>query len=154
MAGFHDANGNIVICLDDDGQTPADEVNKLTEGYDVVYASYEKKMQASFRNFGSMVNSKMTEIMLGKPRDLVINSYLGMRRFVMEVRPFLPHLIGLQKSATGVKMIDTLPSLGFISPLPGLLLSTYLEPLKRLICLRYWLGDIPTSLLNILRKLE
>lgn len=88
MAGFHYANGDIIICLDDDGQAPADEVDKLTEGYDVVYASYEKKMQASFRNFGSMVNSKMMEIMLGKPRDLVINSYLGMRRFIMEVRPF------------------------------------------------------------------
>ena len=26
MAGFHKCSGDIVVCLDDDGQTPADEV--------------------------------------------------------------------------------------------------------------------------------
>ena len=45
MAGFHQCSGDVVVCLDDDGQTPADEVGKLLEkieaGYDVVYASYE-----------------------------------------------------------------------------------------------------------------
>ena len=70
MAGFHKCSGDIVVCLDDDGQTPADEVGKLLakidEGYDVVYASYDTKRQAGWRNLGSWVNSKMTEIMLGK----------------------------------------------------------------------------------------
>lgn len=50
MAGFHKCSGDIVVCLDDDGQTPADEVGKLLakidEGYDVVYASYDTKRQA------------------------------------------------------------------------------------------------------------
>ena len=57
MAGFHKCSGDIVVCLDDDGQTPADEVGKLLEridaGYDVVYASYDSKRQAGWRNFGS-----------------------------------------------------------------------------------------------------
>lgn len=87
MAGFHFAQGDIVVCLDDDGQTPASEVEKLLEkieaNYDVVFASYERKMQSPFRNWGSWTNSKMTEIMLGKPHNLVINSYFAMRRFVM-----------------------------------------------------------------------
>ena len=47
MAGFGIACGDIVVCLDDDGQTPADEVGKLLDeienGYDVVYARYEEK---------------------------------------------------------------------------------------------------------------
>ena len=42
MAGFRYARGDVVVCLDDDGQTPAEEVGKLLgkmeEGYDVVYA--------------------------------------------------------------------------------------------------------------------
>jgi undecaprenyl-phosphate 4-deoxy-4-formamido-L-arabinose transferase len=42
MAGFHVVSGDIIICLDDDGQTPANEADKLIakieEGYDVVYA--------------------------------------------------------------------------------------------------------------------
>ena len=71
MAGFHQCSGDIIVCLDDDGQTPADEVDRLLErieaGYDVVYASYDNKRQAGWRNLGSWVNSKMTEIMLGKP---------------------------------------------------------------------------------------
>ena len=89
MAGFHKCSGDIVVCLDDDdGQTPADEVGKLLEridaGYDVVYASYDSKRQAGWRNFGSWVNSKMTEIMLGKPPELVVNSYFAARRFVVD----------------------------------------------------------------------
>ena len=32
MAGFHYVTGDIVVCLDDDGQTPADEVGKLLGG--------------------------------------------------------------------------------------------------------------------------
>ncbi len=40
MAGLRHAEGDYVICLDDDGQTPADEadklLNKLEEGYDAV----------------------------------------------------------------------------------------------------------------------
>ena len=45
MAGLSHSSGDYAVCLDDDGQTPADEVGKLLEkleeGYDVVYASYE-----------------------------------------------------------------------------------------------------------------
>ncbi len=88
MAGFHHCEGDIVVCLDDDGQTPADEVgkllDKLEEGYDVVYASYEHKQHSGFRNWGSRINSRMTEIMLDKPRELSIPSYLAARRFVVD----------------------------------------------------------------------
>ena len=88
MAGFHHCAGEIVVCLDDDGQTPADEVgkllSKLEEGYDVVYASYDHKQHASWRNWGTKLNNKMTEIMLGKPKELSIPSYLAARRFVID----------------------------------------------------------------------
>lgn len=93
MAGFHKCSGDIVVCLDDDGQTPADEVGKLLakidEGYDVVYASYDTKRQAGWRNLGSWVNSKMTEIMLGKPPELVVNSYFAARRFIVDELPVI-----------------------------------------------------------------
>lgn len=52
MAGYHFITGDIVVCLDDDGQTPANEVdkllNKIEEGWDVVYAEYENKMHSDF----------------------------------------------------------------------------------------------------------
>ena len=55
MAGFHQVTGDILVCLDDDGQTPANEVGKLLKkieaGDDVVYASYAHKKHSLFRNF-------------------------------------------------------------------------------------------------------
>ena len=84
MAGFHQVNGDVVVCLDDDGQTPADEVDKLLEeidnGSDVVYAKYEHKQHSAFRNFGSWVNEEMARIMLGKPRELYVSSYFAAKR--------------------------------------------------------------------------
>ena len=103
MAGFHYVTGDTVVCLDDDGQTPADEVDKLLdkikEGYDVVYASYDSKRHSAFRNIGSNLNRKMTEVMLGKPKELYISSYFAAKRFVVEemvkYRNAYPYVIGL-----------------------------------------------------------
>lgn len=88
MAGMRHTKGDIVVCLDDDGQTPANEVDKLLgkldEGYDVVYASYGKKKHSLFRNFGSKVNELMTRVMLGKPKELYVSSYFAVKRFVVD----------------------------------------------------------------------
>lgn len=108
MAGLLQANGEIIVCLDDDGQTPANEVGKLLdkieEGYDVVYASYTESQQNAFRTWGSKVNSKMTEIMLGKPKELSITSYFAARRFVVEemlrYQNCYPYVIGLVLRST------------------------------------------------------
>lgn len=103
MAGFHFATGDIIVCLDDDGQTPANEVDKLLdkieEGYDVVYAAYENKKHSFSRNIGSNINRKMTEVMLGKPKELYISSYFAARRFIVEemlkYQNAYPYVIGL-----------------------------------------------------------
>ncbi len=103
MAGFHQVNGDVVVCLDDDGQTPADEVDKLLEeidnGSDVVYAKYEHKKHSAFRNFGSWVNEEMARVMLGKPRELYVSSYFAAKRFVVEeMKKYTnayPYVIGL-----------------------------------------------------------
>lgn len=108
MAGFHYISGEVIVCLDDDGQTPADEVGKLLskieDGYDVVYASYENKKHSGFRNWGSCVNSKMAEFMLGKPKDLAITSYFVTKRFIIEemirYEHCYPYVIGLVLRST------------------------------------------------------
>ena len=103
MAGFRYTRGEVVICLDDDGQTPANEVGKLLsrmeEGYDVVYAKYTHKQHSGFRNFGSKINELMTRVMLGKPKELYLSSYFAARRFVVDeilryTNPY-PYVIGL-----------------------------------------------------------
>lgn len=103
MAGFRHVKGEIVVCLDDDGQTPADEVGKLLAGIengaDVVYAKYAHKQHSWFRNFGSHINELMTRVMLGKPKELYLSSYFAARRFVIEdvvrYENAYPYVIGL-----------------------------------------------------------
>ena len=103
MAGFRYTRGDVVICLDDDGQTPAAEAGKLLakieEGFDVVYAKYAHKQHSGFRNFGSKVNEMMTRVMLGKPKELYLSSYFAAKRFVVDemlryTNPY-PYVIGL-----------------------------------------------------------
>lgn len=108
MAGLRHSDGDYVVCLDDDGQTPADEADKLLEkleeGYDAVYAKYDQKKHSAFRNLGSSVNEHMTRMMLGKPKELYISSYFAVKRFVAEdmirYENSYPYVIGLVLRAT------------------------------------------------------
>ncbi len=108
MAGFRYVTGDVVVCLDDDGQTPANEVgkllDKLEEGYDAVYAKYEHKQHSTFRNLGSKVNELMTRFLLSKPKELYISSYFAAKRFVIDdvcrYNNSYPYVIGLVLRAT------------------------------------------------------
>ncbi len=108
MAGFRQVRGEIVICLDDDGQTPADEVMKLVcalgEKVDVVIASYEEKRHSRLRNLGTALNERMARYLLGKPKGLYLSSYFAMRRFIAdEVSRYdgaYPYIEGLILRAT------------------------------------------------------
>ena len=108
MAGLRHSDGDYVVCLDDDGQTPASEVDRLLEsleeGHDAVYAEYEHKQHSAFRNFGSRINERMLRTMLGKPKELYISSYFAVKRFVVEdmvkYENSYPYVIGLVLRAT------------------------------------------------------
>ncbi len=108
MDGFSFSSGDVVICLDDDGQTPANEVDKLiykiNEGYDAVYAEYEHKKQSLFRNLGSGVNRVMTEVMLEKPKELYVSSYFALKRYIVDevlnYKGAYPYVLGLVLRAT------------------------------------------------------
>ncbi len=108
MAGFAHVSGDILVCLDDDGQTPANEVykllDKIEEGQDVVYAKYDHKKHSLFRNFGSFINEKMTEFLLGKPKELYVSSYFTAKRFIVDEMlrydKSYPYVIGLVLRST------------------------------------------------------
>ncbi len=108
MAGFNQVSGDIIVCMDDDEQTPGNEVGKLLEkieeGYDVAYARYVSKKHSIFRNIGSRINSKMTEFLLDKPKDLYISSYFAIRRYIVdEIVKYdhsFPYVIGLVLRST------------------------------------------------------
>lgn len=107
MAGFTYLTGDIVVCLDDDGQTPANEmfrlIDKLKE-FDLVFAEYQSKQHSGFRNFGSKVNDLMARWLLSKPKDLKIMSYFACKRYVTDEvlryeNPY-PYMSGLLLRAT------------------------------------------------------
>lgn len=88
LAGFSYVTGDIIVCLDDDGQTPANQMFKLIDAldddYDVVFAQYPEKKHSLFRNFGSIVNDFMARILLSKPKNLKIMSYFACKKYVIE----------------------------------------------------------------------
>ena len=103
MAGLAQSKGDIMVVLDDDGQCPMDRIMDLikpiADGADVAIAKYPEKKQSWFKNFGSRVNARMTEIMLEKPRELQFSNFLAIRRYVVEeilryTNPY-PYLTGL-----------------------------------------------------------
>lgn len=109
LAGFHYAEGDYIVNLDDDFQCPVYELWRLLapvekDECDIATANYKKKMQNSFKNFGSYVNNLTSAVMLGKPKDLRFENFSIMKRFVMDEiirydKPY-PYLEGLMLRIT------------------------------------------------------
>jgi len=104
LAGFHEADGDIVVVMDDDLQNPPGEIHKLiaaiTDGYDFAYGKPKDKIQQNlWRRFASHLSVKMAEIAFKKPKDLYPSSYYALRRnIVREVIKYngpFPYISGL-----------------------------------------------------------
>ena len=103
MAGYNNCDGDYVVTIDDDGQTPVDQVfillGKLREGYDVVYGKYYERKDNSFRKLGTTLNNFMLTSLVGKPKDVHLTSYFIARRYIIEkiceYRNAFPYIWGL-----------------------------------------------------------
>lgn len=89
MAGYSMVQGDMVVSLDDDGQSPIELLDamlaKISEGYDVVYAGYvESTKKSLFRHFGTWMAKKLNEFMLEQPKELVTSSFFVARRFIID----------------------------------------------------------------------
>ena len=88
MAGMSKATGDYIVLMDDDGQCPMENLWKLIkpleEGHDVSIAKYPKYKQSIFKSFGTILNRKMTEIVIGKPKDLSFTNFTAIKRYVVE----------------------------------------------------------------------
>lgn len=108
MCGLRYADGEAAVIIDDDFQNPPEEiiklVDKLDDGYDVVYSYYERKHHSWFRNLGSWFNDLMASMLLKKPRGLYLSSFKALNRFTVDVvkaysGPY-PYLDGLVLRST------------------------------------------------------
>lgn len=87
MAGLHYANGDFCVIMDDDGQCPMKDFWVLFEpinnGHDVAIADYPSRKQSAFKNFGTFVNKKMTEIIIGRPKNLQFTNFMILKKFIV-----------------------------------------------------------------------
>lgn len=87
LAGLHFVKGDYIVFMDDDLQTPPQEIwkliNKIKEGYDVVYANYRNKQHNKFKTFGSKINDIMVNIVLRKPKNINITSYFIIKKYLV-----------------------------------------------------------------------
>jgi len=103
LAGVRFAKGEFIAVLDDDLQSPPDKIwkliNKIKEGYDVVYAIYIYKKHNLLRNLGSKINSVMETILLKKPVGIKTSSYFIIRKYIakeiIKYRGPYPYVAGL-----------------------------------------------------------
>ena len=90
LAGYHYCSGDYVISLDDDGQTPACElfklVDKIDEGFDLVYASYGQIHQNIIRRMGHRFTKTVFDYMfdIKKQTDTDGSSYFIAKKFIID----------------------------------------------------------------------
>ncbi|MBI2480777.1 MAG: glycosyltransferase family 2 protein [Planctomycetia bacterium] len=116
LAGLNETSGQYVAVLDDDGQNPPEEVQRLWENIrltnkDVVYGRYTAKRHSWFRNVGSWFNDRMATLMLTKPRSIYLSSFKIMSRALVDeitkYRGPFPYIDGLIfRSTQNIGQID------------------------------------------------
>ena len=116
MAGYANSTGDYILSLDDDGQAPLDSLNsmleKLEEGYDVVYAYYKEIKQNLFRRLGSAVAGWMSRVCLEIPKGFKGSSFYVARKFIVDemlnYKNAYPYLMGLVfRTTRNIACIET-----------------------------------------------
>lgn len=103
MAGLNHISGDICIILDDDGQCPMDKLSDLLQpildGYDVSMADYPKRKQPFYKDIGTLVNKKMTEYIIERPKDLQFTNFMAIKKYIIkeiiQYKNAYPYLTGL-----------------------------------------------------------
>lgn len=88
IAALQYATGDVVVFMDDDGQHPAEGifklVDKMSEGYDVVYAHFANKKHTAFKKITSNMHNKLAEVMGNKPKGIHRSSFTAWSRPVAD----------------------------------------------------------------------
>jgi len=88
FCGFNYCKGDYIVTIDDDLQNPPEEIlrllEKIKEGYDVVFGIPQEKQHAVYRNWGSALIDQCLNILFHKPRNIKSSSYRILRREVVD----------------------------------------------------------------------
>ena len=88
MAAVPYIKGDVAVCMDDDGQHPAGQiytlVDKIGEGYDLVYGKFEKQKQSAFRRLVSRLHTAMQELTGAKIKGIFNSPFLAWSSFAIK----------------------------------------------------------------------
>ena len=115
--GFAVARYEVVVTMDDDLQTPPEELPKfltrLQEGYELVIGRITDKQHSSGRNLGSAFHQYLVAKILKKPKGLALSSYRAMKRPVVDamlrhkgVNVYLPALLLRSAPKSKISNVD------------------------------------------------
>lgn len=115
MAALPYATGNAIVYMDDDGQHPAAGifplVEKLSEGYDIVYARFPQKKHSFFKRITSRLYQKVSEFIGNKPKGISVSSFTAWSRMAADAvmrykSPFPAAGLYLNKVTTKIANVD------------------------------------------------
>lgn len=88
MAAIDFVKGDYLIYMDDDGQHPVDGiftmVEKINEGFDIVYANFEHKKHNAFKKITSDLHNWYMSVIDSKPKDIHLSSFMALSAFCIE----------------------------------------------------------------------
>lgn len=88
LAAANYATGDALVYMDDDGQHPAAGIftliDKLCEGYDVVYGQFKNKKHTLFKRVTSKLHQKVAEIFDTKQKGINTSPFMAWSKFSME----------------------------------------------------------------------
>ena len=109
LTGLRMARGSYIVTMDDDGQNPPSEGQRLYEfaraqKLDVVFARHPEKQHHAWRNLTSALNEKVSDWILDKPRGFYVSTFRCMSGWLAQelgknTGPF-PYIDGLILQAT------------------------------------------------------
>ena len=87
LTGWRHARGAHIVNLDDDGQNPPAEAVRMWRharetGLDVIFGHYVTKQHSAWRNAGSWLTNRMTDLALDKPPGFYLSSFRYVSAFV------------------------------------------------------------------------
>ena len=108
MCGFRYCTGDLVVTIDDDLQQSPEDIpdlyEKLQQGYDAVFGSFQKKAHGFLQNLGSRLLRRLVHRIFDPPGALEMSSFRLIRRDVVEhvkaYRTSFPYLSGMILSTT------------------------------------------------------
>lgn len=88
MCGLRQASGDYIVTMDDDLQHPPEEmirlIEKLKEGFDVVYGIPAERRHSAFRSLGTGLADFLFDRICGKPKGVKVSSFRVLKRSMAE----------------------------------------------------------------------